>query len=62
MERNKEQKQEVNELQEKFSKEFENLANKILEEKTQKFTEQNKENLKNILSPLQDKFFILRKK
>ena len=61
-ERNKEQKQEVNELQEKFSKEFENLANKILEEKTQKFTEQNKENLKNILSPLQDKILHFEKK
>ena len=45
-ERNKEQKQEVEQLQEKFTKEFENLANKILEEKTVKFTEQNKENLK----------------
>ena len=62
LERNKEQKQEVNELQEKFSKEFENLANKILEEKTQKFTDQNKENLKNILSPLQDKILHFEKK
>ena len=43
-ERNKEQKEEVEKLQEKFTKEFENLANKILEEKTTKFTEQNKEN------------------
>ena len=62
LERNKEQKEEVNELQEKFTKEFENLANKILEEKTQKFTEQNKENLKNILSPLQDKIQHFEKK
>ena len=62
LERNKEQKQEVNELQEKFTKEFENLANKILEEKTKKFTEQNKENLKNILSPLQDKIQHFEKK
>ncbi|WP_396181353.1 DNA recombination protein RmuC [Flavobacterium sp.] len=62
LERNKEQKQEVNELQEKFTKEFENLANKILEEKTLKFTEQNKENLKNILSPLQDKIQHFEKK
>ena len=62
LERNKQQKQEVNELQEKFSKEFENLANKILEEKTQKFTDQNKENLKNILSPLQDKILHFEKK
>ena len=61
-ERNKEQKQEVNELQEKFTKEFENLANKILEEKTHKFTEQNKENLKNILSPLQEKILSFEKK
>ncbi len=62
LDRTKEQKEEVNQLQEKFSKEFENLANKILEEKTQKFTEQNKENLKNILSPLQDKIQHFEKK
>lgn len=61
-ERNKEQKQEVEKLQEKFTKEFENLANKILEEKTTKFTEQNKENLKNILTPLQDKIHLFEKK
>lgn len=61
-ERNKEQKQEVEKLQEKFTKEFENLANKILEEKTSKFTEQNKENLKNILTPLQDKIQLFEKK
>lgn len=61
-ERNAEQKQEVEQLQEKFTKEFENLANKILEEKTNKFTEQNKENLKNILSPLQDKIQLFEKK
>lgn len=61
-ERNKEQKEEVEKLQEKFTKEFENLANKILEEKTVKFTEQNKENLKNILSPLQDKIQLFEKK
>jgi DNA recombination protein RmuC len=62
LERSKEQKQEVEQLQEKFTKEFENLANKILEEKTVKFTEQNKENLKNILSPLQDRIQLFEKK
>lgn len=61
-ERHKEQKGEVEKLQEKFTKEFENLANKILEEKTVKFTEQNKENLKNILTPLQDKIQLFEKK
>jgi DNA recombination protein RmuC len=61
-ERNKEQKNEVEKLQEKFTKEFENLANKILDEKSNKFTEQNKENMKNILSPLQDKIHLFEKK
>ena len=60
--RNDEQKKEVEQLQEKFTKEFENLANKILEEKTVKFTEQNKENLKNILTPLQEKIIHFEKK
>lgn len=49
------QKQEVNDLQQKFQKEFENLANKILEEKSQKFTEQNRNNLDVILNPLKEK-------
>lgn len=38
------------------------MANRILEEKTTKFTEQNKENLKNILTPLQDKILTFEKK
>ncbi len=42
-------------LQEKFTKEFENLANKILEEKSSKFAKQNKESLENILNPLKEK-------
>ena len=57
-----EQKDEVEKLQEKFTKEFENLANKILEEKSEKFTLQNKENIKNILNPLQEKIQIFEKK
>lgn len=62
VERNKEYRQEVEQLQEKFTKEFEVLAQKILEEKTTKFTEQNKENLKTILSPLQEKIQLFEKK
>ncbi|MDA6069365.1 DNA recombination protein RmuC [Flavobacterium sp. AC] len=61
-ERHKEQKNEITELQEKFTKEFENLANKILDEKSAKFTEQNSENMKNILLPLQDKIQGFEKK
>ena len=62
LERNKEQKQEVENLQQKFSTEFENLAHKILEEKSSKFTLQNQENIKNILAPLQDKILHFEKK
>jgi DNA recombination protein RmuC len=61
-ERMREQRQETDELREKFTKEFENLANKILEEKSNKFTEQNRENMKNILSPLQEKIHLFEKK
>ena len=46
------QKQEMEELNKKFTTEFENIANKILDTKSQKFTDLNKENLKNILDPL----------
>ncbi|MBQ4805278.1 DNA recombination protein RmuC [Aquimarina sp. MMG015] len=60
--KNQEQKEEVGKLQEKFTKEFENLANKILDEKSNKFTEQNKENIKNILNPLQEKINTFEKK
>ena len=49
---NTEQKEEVEKLQEKFTKDFEILANKILEDKSKKFTEKNKENIESILSPL----------
>ena len=57
-----ENKGEVEKLHEKFNKEFENLANKILDEKSTKFTAQNKENLKIILSPLQEKIKVFEDK
>ncbi len=57
-----EQKLEVEQLQEKFTKEFENLANKILDEKSSKFTIQNKENLDQILKPLGEKIKDFEKK
>ncbi len=57
-----EQKQELQQLQEKFTKEFENLANKILDEKSQKFTEQNKQNIDQILKPLGEKIKDFEKK
>ncbi|NOZ45184.1 MAG: DNA recombination protein RmuC [Chlorobi bacterium] len=48
-------KEEVEKLQDKFSLEFKNLANEILEEKTKKFTEQNRNNLDIILKPFEKK-------
>lgn len=41
---------------------FENLANRILDEKTQRFTEQNKNNLANVLNPLREQLSDFRKK
>ncbi len=57
-----ENKKEIEKLQEKFTTEFENLANKILEEKSVKFTEQNRENIKQILNPLQEKIHLFEQK
>ena len=55
-------KEELNTIQEKFTKEFENLANKILEEKSTKFTEQNKLNITSILNHLKEKIEGFEKK
>jgi DNA recombination protein RmuC len=46
------QKAEMEELGKKFNLEFENIANKIFDSKTEKFTELNKTNLNTILEPL----------
>lgn len=48
-------KNELENVHKKYSLEFENIANKILDEKTQKFTDQNKLNLEQILNPLKEK-------
>ncbi len=50
-----EQKTELEELNQKFTKEFENLANRIFEEKSQKFSDQNKNNLDIILNPFKER-------
>ncbi|HQP77526.1 MAG TPA: DNA recombination protein RmuC [Saprospiraceae bacterium] len=46
------QKAQAEELARKFNTEFENIANRVLDAKTEKFTKQNKENLAAILDPL----------
>ena len=55
-------KEEVLAMQETAKTEFKNIANLILEEKTEKFTLQNQTNLKIILDPLQEKINLFEKK
>jgi len=45
----------LNEAKEALTNQFKNLANEILEDKTKKFTEQNAQQLDNLLKPLQTK-------
>jgi len=61
-ERLEEQKGELTQLQKKFSLEFKNLANEIFEEKSKKFTDQNKSNLHELLGPLGEKLSDFEKK
>ncbi len=55
-------KQEVENLQEKFTQEFKVLATEILESNSTKFTKQNKENLDLLLNPLQKKIELFEEK
>ena len=50
----KEHKQEVEELQKKFTTEFENIANKLLKQNTTDFAEANQKRLDEILKPLRE--------
>ncbi|WP_420866227.1 DNA recombination protein RmuC [Chryseobacterium gambrini] len=54
------QKEEITKIQEESKLQFENLANKILEEKTEKFTTLNQNNLKTILEPFQERIVELK--
>ncbi|MBK5284288.1 MAG: DNA recombination protein RmuC, partial [Bacteroidia bacterium] len=48
-------KRELEEVQTRLTTEFKNMANDLLEDKSKKFTEQNKENIEMILNPLRDR-------
>lgn len=50
-----EQKADLVHLQEKFNKDFELIANRILEEKTVKFTKLNQEKLQDVFGPLKER-------
>lgn len=56
------QKKEVELLNEKFSIQFKNLANEIFEDKSRKFTDQNKSNIFDLLKPLGEKIVQFEKK
>ncbi|HEY9045115.1 MAG TPA: DNA recombination protein RmuC [Ohtaekwangia sp.] len=56
------QRKELETLNEKFTLQFKNLANDIFEEKSKKFTEQNKSNLFDLLKPLGEKIMEFEKK
>lgn len=51
----REQKAEVQSLQDQFTAAFRNLASDILEEKSRKFTDLNRDNIGALLAPLQEK-------
>jgi len=56
------EKAELEKIQQQFQDAFKNLANEILEEKTKKFTQQNKDKLEEILNPLRENIKSFEKK
>ncbi|WP_321514792.1 DNA recombination protein RmuC [Marinifilum fragile] len=61
-ERLENQKQELEELQKKFTTEFENIASKILKENTKEFTTSNQKNMDDILGPIKERLISFEKK
>jgi DNA recombination protein RmuC len=53
-ERLADQERSIQEIQHKFQLEFQNIANKLLDEKSQKFIETNRSNLDILLNPLKE--------
>ena len=56
------QKTEIQELHKQFNIEFEIIASKILEEKSDKFTKLNQDNINGILKPLGENIDLFRRK
>lgn len=57
-----ERKKEMDQIQEKFTSEFKNLANDILERNSAKFSDLNKSSMGELLNPLKDKILTFEKK
>ncbi len=56
------QKKEIEELQKRFTTEFENIATKILKENSKEFTSSNQKNIDEILNPIKEKLISFEKK
>ncbi len=56
------QKRDIDELHKKFTLEFENIANKILETNSEKITTVNRKNIGEVLNPLREKIELFEKK
>jgi len=48
-------KAQINQLQTQFQREFEHTANRLFDEKTNRFSQQNQKQLNDILNPLRDR-------
>ena len=54
--------QQMEELQKKFTTDFENIANKILKQNTKEFSEASQKNMGELLNPLKEKIINFEKK
>ena len=52
----------LQEARDQLKLEFQNVANKIFEDKSRKFTEQNKENIEGVLKPMREQLVDFKKK
>ena len=52
----------LQEAREQLKLEFQNVANRIFEDKSQKFTEQNRENIEGVLKPMREQLSDFKKK
>ncbi|MFT6175258.1 MAG: DNA recombination protein RmuC, partial [Cryomorphaceae bacterium] len=58
----KEQRADIQTMQEKFTKDFKLIANQIFEEKTESFSKKSKESIDQLLSPLKERLVSFEKK
>jgi DNA recombination protein RmuC len=52
----------LQEARDQLKMEFQNVANKIFEDKSQKFTEQNRDNIEGVLKPMREQLLDFKKK